>query len=489
RYVGLAGAVLLAVAAHLGGALPELRLKVTPVTVALGEHGPLILASWLLGVAALTWAWWSARDALAGGAEPGSRPVPSARWVWVTAGLWLVPLLVSPPLGSRDVYSYACQGRVFADGGNPYRYGVAELGCPWLDSVTPMWRDTPAPYGPGFVLLAGAAAVLGGTLWGTVALLRALAVRGVLVTALCLPALARRCGVPEERALWLVLACPVVAVHLVSGAHNDALMVGLLVAGLAVAATAGDGASTGPPGPAPDRPLSGVRRSWLLLAAGLLLGLAVSVKVTAAVVVPFAALVAAGRPYRTRALLRDGGQVAAGAAVGLLATTLAAGLGFGWVAGLGRSGDSVQWTAPPTALGYLVEYLGRLFGLHLDAVPVTRAVALALLPVVLAVLWWRARHDGALFGAGLALVATVLLAPVFHPWYATWPLAVLAATAPRTRWFVVPVMVVTFLTLPDGTSLARFSKVPGTILMTSLLVWALVRWRRSRQATPTVTPA
>ena len=37
------------------------------------------------------------------------------------------------------------------------------------------------------------------------------------------------------RALWLGVANPLVLVHLVSGGHNDALMVGLLVAGLAVA--------------------------------------------------------------------------------------------------------------------------------------------------------------------------------------------------------------------------------------------------------------
>jgi hypothetical protein len=79
----------------------------------------------------------------------------------------------------------------------------------------------------------------------------------------------------------------------------------------------------------------------------------------------------------------------------------------------------------------------------------------------------------------------VLLAPVFHPWYATWPLAVLAATAHRTRWFVVPVTVAAFLTLPDGTSLARFSKVPGTVLMIALIVWALLRWRRTRRAVAT----
>ena len=66
-----------------------------------------------------------------------------------------------------------------------------------------------------------------------------------------------------------------------------------------------------------------------------------------------------------------------------------------------------------------------------DAVPVTRILGIAGLAVVLVVLWWRARTGDPLLGAGLALAATVALAPVFHPWYATWPLAVLAATLRR----------------------------------------------------------
>ena len=37
---------------------------------------------------------------------------------------------------------------------------------------------------------------------------------------------------PADRALWLGVLNPLVLLHFVSGAHNDALLVGLLVAGL-----------------------------------------------------------------------------------------------------------------------------------------------------------------------------------------------------------------------------------------------------------------
>jgi hypothetical protein len=465
RYTGLTGAVLLAVSAQLGGVLPQWQAAVTPVSIWQGEHGALILLSWLIGTALLAGAWWAARAG-----------VPSARWAYVTAGLWLLPLLAAPPLGSRDIYSYACQGAVYAAGGNPYSAGVRELGCPWLASVSPTWQDSPAPYGPFFVLLAGAAVALGGTLVGTLAVLRLFALFGVALTAVCLPGLARRCGVPEGRALWLVLGCPVIGVHLVSGAHNDALMVGLLAAGLLVTVAW------------PGRPLP-------LLAGGALLGLAVGVKATAVVVVPFAMLAALAGPYRPRALLRDGGPVAGGAAFAVLAVTLASGLGWGWVNGLARSGDSVQWTSPSTAFGLTVDYAARPFGVTLDAVPVFRVIGIAALAVLLVVLWWRTRHRDPVLGAGLALAATVALAPVFHPWYAAWPLVILAATvggqragsggqsagsgAGPTRWLVVPGLVISFLTLPDGTNLARFTTFPGALAMTALVLVLLLVWVRS----------
>ena len=96
--------------------------------------------------------------------------------------------------------------------------------------------------------------------------------------------------------------------------------------------------------------------------------------------------------------------------------------------------------------------------------------------MVLVVLWWRARRGDALLGAGLALAATVVLAPVFHPWYATWPLAVLAATLRRpTLWLVVPCAVAAALCLPDGYNLALATKAQGAIVMTALVVYLAVR--------------
>ncbi|TWH65812.1 alpha-1,6-mannosyltransferase [Micromonospora olivasterospora] len=452
RWTGLAGSLLLALAALLGGTFSNGDLRPSPVSVWQGPNGPLILAAWLVGTALVAWAWWSLRDR-----------VPSARWALVTAGLWLLPLLVAPPMASRDVYAYACQGASYAAGISPYEHGVSTLPCPWLDTISYIWRDTPAPYGPLFVVLAGAVVKATGSLTASIVLFRALAVAGVALTAWALPALARGCGVPVGRALWLALAGPLVGVHLVAGAHNDSLMVGLLVAGLAVVA-----ARPGRPGP--------------LLTGGALLGLAASVKITGLVVIPFAALAAMTGPYRIRTLVRDGGWVVGSAFATMVGVTVAAGLDFGWIGGLSTGGAAIAWTSPPTAVGQTAEYVARLFGAHVNALPVTRALGVVVLAGLLLWLWWRARTRDPLRHAGLALAATVAMSPVVHPWYWIWPLTVLAATARRGVWYVVVALVGAFLILPDGTGLARWTKMPGAPLMTLLLIWAAVRLVRSARA-------
>jgi alpha-1,6-mannosyltransferase len=426
RYAGLAGSVSLAVAAYLGGAHGPWHPTMTPTTILNGENGLLLPLAWLIGTLLLIGAWWA-----------GRRDLPSARWAYVTAALWAVPLLAFLPLGSYDVYSYACQGWQQAAGLDPYAGGVDLLGCPWRDAVAPTWLDSPAPYGPVFLVLAAAAAKLGGSLGGTVAVLRLIAVLGVGLIAVCLPALARRTGVPLSRAVWLALAGPLVPIHLISGAHNDAVMVGFLVAGLSCAAG---------------------RRMW---PAGVLLGLAIGVKATAVVVVPFAFLLASSSSRWRAALELGGGAVGALAVVSVLS-----GRGVGWITGLAGSGVSVQWTSPPTAVGIAIGLIGP------DAVPVTRILGIVALAVVLVVLWLRARHREPLLYAGYALAATVALAPVFHPWYAIWPLAVLAVTVLReTLWLVVPFAGAAALCMSDGYNLALITKAQGAIGMTIFIAY------------------
>ncbi|MEV6524293.1 polyprenol phosphomannose-dependent alpha 1,6 mannosyltransferase MptB [Longispora sp. NPDC051575] len=532
RYTGMLGAVALAVAGYLGGALPHADLRSTVPSILGQPRTAGAVALFVTGVALLSWSWLrlapvtragaGARDLtaragapdLAAGAVAETRggrvrsgvAALSVRWVLVTAGLWALPLLLAPPLASRDAYAYACQGATYAAGRSPYAEGVAALPCPWVDTVSFIWRDTPAPYGPGFVVLAGAAAALaGGSLFAAIGWLRLVALAGALLIAWRVPALARACGTDPGRALWLGLAAPLVGIHLVSGAHNDGLMIGLVVAGLGAAVArepvTAAGTVAGRSGAA------GFGTGWWrgVLVVGALLGLALAIKVTAVVVLPFAALLLAGplrRPTVTRVFAVAAAlAVVAAAVLGLV--SLATTLGFGWVDGLASSGDSRQWTSLPTGVGFAIDYLFLPPG-H-TSVPVTRAVGIAVLAVVLVVLflrtanWLPRRGPGGLphgesegldrtrrivAAAGWALGCTVLLAPVFHPWYALWPLTLLAVADWR-RWLGWVATALAFLVLPDGFNLARVTKLPGALLMLALalfLLWRMFRLWRTRQA-------
>jgi len=475
RLAGLTGSVLLAAGAFWAGVLPRLRpwAGIPDLDAAGGVAGAWGVAAAAVGMGLLVVAWWWLHRV----------PVLEVRWVQVTAALWAVPLALAPPLFSRDVYSYAAQGDLLAHGVDPYRSGPAALPSQWLSAVSPAWYDTPVPYGPLFMLVAGDAAELaGGSLLVALLLLRLAAVAGVVLTAVFLPRLAAACGVDPGRALWLGIASPLLLTHLVSGAHNDALMVGLLVAGLAHAA----------------------ERRPLIAAA--LLGLAVGVKVPAAVALPFAVLLHAGGapptsgegaaadrvlpPRLVRAGLVTGGVAAAAFAV----PTLLAGLGLGWLAALGTPGTSVQWTSLPTGWGMAAAWLGSPLGLERPgAVAVARSLGLVLTAVVVGALWWRVRHQGertarVVAACGAALLAVVLLAPVFHPWYALWALVPLAASsvAERARtWLLLGSSALCFLVLPDGYNLARDTVLPGVLLnlaVTAFLATLLVRWLHRRWA-------
>lgn len=468
-------------------------------------HWPGI-AAWLAGTVLLAATWWRLGAARH---DPGA-PV-SVRWLLVTGVFWAAPLLVAPPLGSRDIYAYACQGAVWLDGADPYTVGVADAGCPWVDAVSPLWRETPTPYGPLAVALAGAVVAPAraataseyGQLLVAVGLFRAAALAGGLLLAVSAPRVARACGADPVAALWLGLVSPLVALHVVSGAHNDALMVGLALAALALVATAGERR----PGPA-RAPGTGLTRWSLPAAAGVALGLAVAVKVTAVVAVPFVVLLAAaGTPLagetcvdRHRALGRSAAAVGSGGLVVFAGLTVATGLDLGWVAALPETGRVVQWTSLPTGLGMAAGYLLHAAGWP-DAFDAAVAVArligsLTLLAVGLAlvVCGWRrlatagpvAARRAVVTACGLAFAALALLSPAFYPWYGLAAVAVLGSCVTDERWLrrlAAAVLVLSFLVLPDGLGVASLTKLPGALL-DLVVVGALVgaARRASRKA-------
>ncbi|GAA1379563.1 hypothetical protein GCM10009661_53000 [Catellatospora chokoriensis] len=203
---------------------------------------------------------------------------------------------------------------------------------------------------------------------------------------------------------------------------------------------------------------------------------AVGVKVTALVVVPFV-LILLGR--------RWWGGVVAGV-VAFAGVSVVSGLGLGWVSALRGTGELVQWSSAPTAVGMAAGYVLRLVGRGewVDAA-VAGGRALGLVALTAVGVWglvhaWRRRGDvGAVVRAcGWVMAATALLGPVFYPWYALAPLAVLAAaeTDPRRRrWLAVGAVVCAFLTLPNGLGVPVLTKAVGAFAVTAALIVAAVR--------------
>lgn len=328
------------------------------------------------------------------------------RLLWILA-LWTAPLLLMPPLFSRDAYSYFAQGQLMLEGLDPYTSGVSALPGWFLTGADPLWSESPTPYGPAFLLLEqGVAAMVGPHPFAGAILFRLIAVAGVVLLAVHVPRLAHAHGIARTKALWLAVLNPLVLMHFVAGAHNDALMVGLMVAGLALMVG--------------QRPVAGV----------VLIGLAAAVKPIALVVLPFAGLVWAG----TRAGWwgRILAWVKSTILVLLVFTLLSAiaGVGLGWVASLSTPGTVRTWLSPPTALGMatgnLLQWLG--IGTVDGAITVFRALAMAAGAAI--GLWLVLRPEGRspVRGAALCLLTIVALGPVVQPWYLLWVLPLLAAT-------------------------------------------------------------
>jgi len=373
-------------------------------------HG-LVLSSLLLwgGVAVMLVAWlWLGRRVIDGTAREYT--------MVATTGFWLAPLLLSVPVFSRDTYSYLAQGALLRDGFDPYAFGPVDNPNPLLDNVSPIWTTTTAPYGPAFILVAKFVTMLVGdnVVAGTM-LFRLCMLPGLALLIWAAPRVARHIGASGAAALWICALNPLVIIHLMGGVHNEMLMVGLMIAGIALTLR--------------RHPVWGVT----LMTAG------VAVKATAGLALPFMVWVWARqlRERRNLSHLRAFATAAAASIVIFVAVFVVlswvAGVGIGWLTALAGSVKIINWLTVPTAAANLVNAFGGLFlPVNFYAVlEVARIIGIALIAISLPLLWWRFRHDDreALTGIAWSMLIVVLFVPAALPWYYTWPLAVVAALA------------------------------------------------------------
>lgn len=342
----------------------------------------------------------------------------SARWVLISIAAWAAPMLVSIPLFSRDVYSYIGQGRVMANGLNPYESGVSTIDNFFQLGADQLWAESPPPYGPVFLWLEQLVVlVTGADPDASVLLFRALCVVSVIACMWVIPRLARLHGVNPRRAMWLSVANPLFLTNFVVAAHNDAIMLALALIGTYVAA---------------------MHRNWKGGIAGTtLVTLSVAIKPITLIFLPFVGLLWAGRGASWPRRFAIWALTLAYSVALLALMGFVNGFGFGWVSAVSTPGTVYIWYAPIGLLGLFAQLVGSSWGFNgsawMDAVHTTGVVLSAAVVVVLMFVG----RDAKLFRRlAWALAAFVLLAPIIQAWYVVWLIPLFAISGIRDDWQV-----------------------------------------------------
>jgi alpha-1,6-mannosyltransferase len=482
RLFGATGTVLMAIGALGAGARPvvqdptfgvrllNLPSRIQTVSLTMTTTGAVMMAlAWLM----------LGRFAL------GKRRMSRGdldRTLW----LWALPLLLAPPMYSKDVYSYLAQSQICRLGLDPYRVGPATglgLDHVFTLSVPSLWRETPAPYGPLFLWIGrGISGLTGENIVAAVLCHRLVVLVGVGLIVWATPRLARRCGVAEVSALWLGPANPLLIMHLVAGIHNEAPMLGLMLTGTEFALRGIDSAR-----PLLPQPWPGIRTHWpdwaplgMLLAGAVLIAASSQIKLPSLLALGFVAMALGQRWGRNlRAFLLAGGLMAGLSLAVMAAVGWASRLGFGWIYTLGTANVVRSWMSPPTLLALGTGQVGIQLGLgdHTTAIlSLTRGIGVLIIAVLvgwllMAVLRGRLHPVG---GLGVALGGTVLLFPVVQPWYLLWAIIPLAAWATRPGFriavIIVTIVVGVFGPTANGDRFALFQIVDATVASTLIVL-------------------
>ncbi len=383
---------------------------------------------------------------------------------WLALGLWGIPLLLAPPLFSRDLYSYVVQGLLAHQGMNPYTTSPSVLSSTAaFQGIASVWQHTPAPYGPLSALVANAAAGLAGSsLVAQIIVMRLPELCGMALMMVFIPRLCRRLGADPGVGVWLAVLSPLAIVSFLASGHNEGLMLGLMVMGIALVME--------------ER----VAVGFTAIAA------AATIKLPA---IAGIALLAMER-FRTRP--KDRARLIVMAvgipAVVWLALTLLTGFGFGWLSPTAiQIPTQIRTLATPSvALGVFIASILHALGLGIEThavVTVTRTVVT--LSTVATVLWLflNVQRYEVVRILGLALLVVAIGSPTLWPWYFTWGITVLAATsAQRSKALAALAVAAVFMVNASGTpTLQTHSYLVTAPALILGVVWLVRggRWRRT----------
>jgi hypothetical protein len=335
-------------------------------------------------------------------------PRLGTRTLWTTViGLHAV-FLLAPPLLSQDVFSYIAYARLGVEHGmNPYVHQPFDIPHDPVFGFAGS-KDAVDVYGPFFTLISYPLALLSvpAAFWT----LKAVAAAASLGLVKIVHSLAGRVGAGGNRAIAVVGLCPATLVHVVGGAHNEALTMLVMFAGIALALS--------------ERERLG----------GFVATLAAGVKASALVPLPF-----------MLAATREKPRMLAGMAAAALLTPLTALIVFGADAidGLNLLSSNQSRTSRYSLPQVTVDGLGHVFGSldHAAAIDVVRwlfVLVLAAAVVALLIRSWR-RPETWIANAGWATLGVLLASAWLVPWYLLWLLPFTALS--RCRWLTAATVV------------------------------------------------
>lgn len=341
---------------------------------------------------------------------------------------WAGILALSAPILSRDVYSYLMQGAMLRDGFDPYSEGAAVNPGPYLWEVSHDWRNTTTPYGPLHLGMGKAVTwLVGENVTLGLVVYRLISLAGFALIMWALPRIAKQIGGDPALALWLGAANPVMLLHLIGGMHNEAVMVGLVSVGL----------------------LRCLRSRWCTPGIALI-ALAVSLKATAAVALPFVVWLMVKR--RSATTLGAAGMLVACGAWALAVNvaviqlvTWASCTTWGWLEEITGNSKVINPLAGPTLAAELITPVLQLVDdtfRYNTALTWTRTIFSALMLVGLAVVWWIFRprrgedyERRAVAGTTAAYAVAFATNAVTLPWYYASVIS-LAGTFKPPAWVV-----------------------------------------------------
>jgi Glycosyltransferase family 87 len=319
-------------------------------------------------------------------------------------------LLLSPPMQLTDLYNYLGYARLGAlHHLNPYRNVIdQELFDPV--SVYSTWHNLRSPYGPLFTALTYPVAFISLPVayWALKTVTVALSLGFVALIWQC----ARQLGRDPRLPVAFVALNPIFLIYEIGAFHNDFFMLVPMMGAISLVLARRD------------------------RTAGAVLMLAVAVKFTAVVLLPFLLLAAVGRDRRIRVLV----GVAAGAAVMAVLSISLFGLS---IPNLSQQSTLLTGTSIPNVFGLV-------FGLGGGT---TLLLKVFLVGAVIVVVQQFLRTKDWLAGAGWATVALIASLSWLMPWYVVWllPLAALVR-GPRLRWVSIALTVYLILSFMNWTS-------------------------------------